>query len=205
MSFTSFKLKSAIITAAVLALLAPLSIAQAGDRVPGAWDHGAWGYDAKREIKQQHWRDDRRYRAPRREVLTVPLRERFRNETLPLRKLLGLGPSYAGYKIKSVQVTLKPRRNRGRLLLLVNGHPVDGSRVRGAQMIELRPGHDKVLGRELHSLKLAVQGKASIERIRVEIVRPRHRSAWSNPDHSSRKKPVRWSPTGWNFRYRFND
>ncbi len=127
-------------------------------------------------------------------MLRVDLNRRYWNESIPLRRLLGLGPDYRGYRVQSVTVKLRsPRRHHyrhnshyggghghfqhrpARLSLLTNGYVADRARAGGSRRIKLYPGENDVLGREIGRMQLAVRGRAFIDSIKVELSPPRPR------------------------------
>lgn len=112
-------------------------------------------------------------RAPTSQVVRVDLHRRVFDETIPLRRLLGLDRDYRGYDVRSVNVRLRPDRGRASLDLLADGRVVDRSRRRDGGNIELRTGHENTLGRDLSRLQLAVRGRTYIESISVELRAPR--------------------------------
>lgn len=119
--------------------------------------------------------DQRRYNRhiDRSLVLERRVNQRVRNETISLRRLMGIGKSYRGRRIEAVVVTLAPRRARGKVSLMVNGHSVDRERLGDRHVIRLDPGHRAVVGKTVRSLNLNVRGKATIKKIKVRLSAPR--------------------------------
>jgi len=116
---------------------------------------------------------DVRWRAPANQVVRVDLNRRYFDETIALRRLLGLDRDYRGYDVRSVNVRLRPHRGRASFDLLADGQVVDQSHRRDGGQIELRPGDENTLGRDLNRLQLAVRGRVYIESISVELRAPR--------------------------------
>ncbi|MCB2101811.1 MAG: hypothetical protein KDE22_13120 [Rhodobacterales bacterium] len=108
--------------------------------------------------------------------ITVTLDRRVKNETLPLRHLLGLGADYNGYRIDRVIVTTQNRgKGRAILNLMSDRDVVDRARVgRDDRVVLSLPDGDKVLGRDLNTLRLAVDGNTRIRDITVHLS---HRAA----------------------------
>ncbi len=128
---------------------------------------------------------DARRDGPNVEVVRVGVHRRYFDEYIPLRRLLGLGRDYRGYRIQSVTVKVRPHKSRGRLALLANGYVVDRARAGHARRIELIPNGDRTLGRDLNRLQLAVRGRAFIDSIQVKLRPPRHHRRGRNVYHTS--------------------
>ena len=117
---------------------------------------------------------DVRRRGPAIETVRIGVHRRYANEAISLRRLLGLGGDYRGYRIQSVTVKVRPNRTRARLALIANGQVVDRARAWRTRRIELTPSGGRTLGRDLNRLQLAVRGRAYIESIEVKLRAPRH-------------------------------
>ncbi len=158
--------KLAIATAAATLILGM------GAGTASAHDERGWN------PRSQHYRIERpeqlRRHKPASEIVRVGLHRRYFDEAIPLRRLLGLGRDYRGYRVQSVTVKVRPHRTRARLGLLVNGEMVDRARARDTRRIELRPDDDRTLGRDVGRLQLAVRGRAYIDSIQVKLRPPRH-------------------------------
>lgn len=126
-----------------------------------------------------------RRHAPATEVVRVGVHRRYFDESIPLRRLLGLDREYRGYRIQSVTVKVRPHRSRARLALVANGRVVDRARARHARRIELRPDDDRTLGRDLNRLQLSVRGRAYIDSIQVKLRAPRHHQRRRNVHRTS--------------------
>jgi len=137
--------------------------------------------DRNRRVQSNHQtahhqidrRSEVRRRAPAVEVVKVGLHRRYFDESIPLRRLLGLDRAYRGYRIQSVVVKVRPHKSRGRLALLANGYVVDRARAGRDRRIVLRPDHDRTLGRDLNRLQLLVRGRTYIDSIKVKLEPPR--------------------------------
>ena len=132
------------------------------------------GWKSRHHDHRTEQRIDARRHARDTEIVRVGVHRRYFDTTIPLRRLLGLGRDYRGYRIQSVTVKVRPHRTRARLALLANGHVVDRARARHSRRIELRPDHDRTLGRDLGRLQLYVHGRAYIDSIQVKLRAPRH-------------------------------
>lgn len=132
-------------------------------------------------VAHSNWDDHRDDRAARpvrdREVLERTFNTRLRNETLGLLRGSGLKRDYRGYRVDAVIITLRPHKSRGRIGLVVNGYKVDAARIGDRRTIRLEPGHTDVLGRELRSLRLDVNGRAFVKDVRIKLSRPVHSRA----------------------------
>ena len=124
--------------------------------------------------QQSERRVDARRRAPATEIVRVGVHRRYFDETIPLRRLLGLDGDYRGYSIQSVTVKVRPHKTRARLALIANGYVVDRARAHNARRIELIPDGNRTLGRDLNRLQLSVRGRAFIDSIQVKLRAPRH-------------------------------
>lgn len=121
-------------------------------------------------------------------TVSVTLNEKARNEVIPLRRLLDLDSDYRGYKIHRLVVHLRERKHSGRLSLLANGQEVDSARTKGRHSVTLSPSSRQVLGHTTRRLQLAVDGKAFIRSIDVQI-RPT-RAASHRGDRTKGSGPV---------------
>lgn len=109
-------------------------------------------------------------------ILSQTIKRRIKNDTIPLRKLFGLGKKYNGYRVNAVLVKIKPKRNKGKLKLLVNGRKVDQQHTRSERWIHLKLDDNRTLGRDVQNLKLAVNGRVYIESIKVRMSKPVYRN-----------------------------
>lgn len=139
----------------------------------------ASAHDNDRGVRpHSHSQSDRRHdvrrNAPNTEVVRVGVHRRYFDESIPLRRMLGLDRQYRGYRVQSVTIKVRPHRTRARLALLANGHVVDRARARHDRRIELRPDDDRTLGRDLNRLQLSIRGRAYIDSIQVKLRAPRH-------------------------------
>lgn len=136
------------------------------------------GWNKQSDRQTAHRQVDRRAAAPRHardvEVVKVGLHRRYFDESIPLRRLLNLDRDYAGYRIQSVTVKVRPQKSRGRLALVANGRVVDRARSGQTRRIELTPEGDRILGRDLNRLQINVRGRAFIDSIQVKLRPPRH-------------------------------
>lgn len=112
-----------------------------------------------------------RWAPARREVLEQRLRRRVVNDEVPLRRLFGLDGDYAGSRVDTVVVHVRPKDSRGRVKLLANGAVVDRKRAGDGRTIRLHPDDERVLGHDLRSLRLAVRGQVFIRDIEVHLTR----------------------------------
>lgn len=100
------------------------------------------------------------------------INQRFRGvNTLKVRALLGIDQSYRGQRIKSVILTGSTAAGRGQAQLFVNdqmyGRPqVVGTRTRD-YFFDL--GFDNVIGQDIMTLQLDLQGNFYVEKIAVEF------------------------------------
>lgn len=112
-----------------------------------------------------------RHGGAKRKTLKRHVSRVIRRDDVPLRRLFGLRDDYAGYGIETVTVKLKGKNNRGRLRLMVNGNAVDSHPVRGERVVRLQVPKRFVMGRNLRTLRLAVDGKAHIKDIKLRLRR----------------------------------
>lgn len=190
--------KSRNITAAATALVALVSTSdlQAGENRYRAWD-GYGNRDrtvvvARTTQPVPHRRHQDRFRHGRKQsvVLVHRFDDRVHNEEIPLRRLLGMGSQYNGYRIDNVTLVTASHRNRGRVKLMVDGRPVAGQRLHRQRVTHLTPDHRAILGRNANRVKLRVRGKTFIRSIRVTLKRPAHRHV-HRPQPKHRPAPVR--------------
>lgn len=137
--------------------------------------HDTRGWNSRDHHHRTERPGDVRRHQPASEIVRVGVHRRYFDEAIPLRRLLGLGPDYRGYRVQSVTVKMRPRPTRARLDLLADGAVVDRARARHTRYVELRPDDDRTLGRDLGRLQLGVRGRAFIDSIQVKLRPPRHR------------------------------
>lgn len=152
---------------------------------------------ADRNSPYEHWnaprhyedtnRFDRRFTVTSRETLSIALKQNVRNRTLSLRKMFGLDRDYNGQKVQKVSVHIKPSQKKTKLKLIVNGRTVDREVAKGTKVVVLDPRRDLMIGRDISSLKLKVNGKAHIRRISIDLVEKRSRYLARN-DYQKRTK-----------------
>lgn len=143
-------------------------------------------FDRDRDHRAERHGEVRRH-GPAVEIVRASLHRRYRDETIPLRRLLGLGRDYAGYRIQSVTVDVRTphearyrfrygelRRPQSGLVLLTDGNTADRAWASGRRRIELAPHGDRTLGRDFRTLQLAVKGPLFIDSIQVRLRPPRH-------------------------------
>lgn len=109
---------------------------------------------------------------------SVELDIKVRNETLPLRKILELGPKFNGKRLHAVELDIKPRGRNSRFLLLGDGKTIgEAWSRRGDSFVIVEPYGRAMLGRDFRRLQLAIEGSARIERLaaQFEPERKRHR------------------------------
>lgn len=150
-----------------------------------------------RDHDRNHYRPNRHVK--RDLVLERRINQRVRNETISLRRLMGIGKNYRGHRIESVVVTLAPRRTHGRVALMVNGHSVDRERLGERRVIRLDPGNRAIVGKTVRSLNLNVRGKATIKSVKVRLSAERPRYVERRPApkpqkvvHVHRAEPNPW-------------
>ena len=102
-------------------------------------------------------------------TLKKDLRRTVRYDEIPLRRLFRLNNRYAGFRVESVSVKLKGNGNRGRVRLMVNGRITDSKRLQDRQLLDLRPTHNSVIGKDLKSLRLEIQGRAFVKSVKVHL------------------------------------
>ncbi len=98
-----------------------------------------------------------------------------RDETLPLRKLLDIGPEDRGRRLEKVVVRVSKVRGKTRISLVGDGRVYDSVKMRHAGRVVLKPSRDVVVGRDFNRLWLRIDGKAHIQRIHAELDRFRGR------------------------------
>ena len=147
--------------AAFAAALSAATIAPDAQAAP--WGNDNWQRHGDSHVSEVNHR--------RHKTVKRTIDRRVKNTTLPLRRLLGLDRDFNGYRINAVVVEVRPVRKRSRVALLVNGHAVDGEVVRGRETVRLRLDDDRIIGRDLKSLKLDVRGKVYIRDIKVKMTR----------------------------------
>ncbi|MCP5366831.1 MAG: hypothetical protein H6907_03300 [Hyphomicrobiales bacterium] len=191
-------------SATALAVAAP---AQA-DGVSWHWNENGLRVTTWDNDRDRH--DDRRvvHRAPRQQVLSARVDRRVVNGTLPLRQILGIGANYRGYRVEAVTVTLNPRNSHGTLRLMVDGRVADRHVGLNQRVITLYPRRDDVIGREVGSLALDVNGKAYVHSVNVRLSPTGHSAGRpvGRPDYSygnySGPIPGGYHPDGfWNKNY----
>lgn len=132
---------------------------------------------------EQHARwDDRPHtvhkhdRNSRTEIITAVLNDRFRDDVLPLRRLLGLGPRYNGYRIDKVVVRTAPRGGRQDIALVGDGLTLDREPVLHRETVILKPRNRTILGETVDRLQLAIDGRVKIRSIDIHL-KPQNRAA----------------------------
>lgn len=93
---------------------------------------------------------------------------RVSNETLELRQLAGIGESYRGYEVESVEVEINRSGPRAEISLLTDGR-VDETSYSPQGSILLRPRYRAKIGEDIRTLQLLVRGNADIASIRISL------------------------------------
>lgn len=104
------------------------------------------------------------------EQKSVYLGQRFFNQTIRLRELLGIGPQYRGYVVDSVLVDLRGATYNTNLSLMINGRIADSAYSPNYSAI-LYPQFEDEIGSEVQSLELRIDGVADIDSITVNLRR----------------------------------
>lgn len=168
--------KKFMIAAAVTATLGSAGIASAD-----AWHHpGQHGLERAAHAKK--WA----YAPARDTIVRTELNRRVRNDTLPLFRMTGLHRDYRGYSVEDIIIKVRPHRSHGALRLVVNGRVVDSARVGDDHIVRLDTRRADVIGAEIKSLQLDVDGRVDIRTIDIRLKdrlahneRGRHDGGWS--------------------------
>lgn len=125
----------------------------------GNWGNGNWGGS---------WNQPP---SPQAETFTIGVDRFVGNETLALRQLAGLGGQVNGRTLQSVVVVFNPGP-AARVQLLVNGQVAAEGYSGGKSQLELRPNRNAdTFGSEIQTLQLRTIGFASIDDIRINVLR----------------------------------
>ncbi|MDH5749656.1 MAG: hypothetical protein OEY85_10145 [Rhodospirillales bacterium] len=112
------------------------------------------------------------------EEKTIRIGRIVQNETLPLRRLLGLDRKFLGYRVETVTVRIHSRPDRhmarGALRLIADGAVADHKRAGFERDVRLVPWNGGVIGRDFRTLRLDVRGRVRVRSIRVTLSRPSH-------------------------------
>lgn len=88
---------------------------------------------------------------------------RVRNERLPIRRILEIGPKFEGASLQAVEIELRPRGRNTRFLLLADGDVVgEAWSHRGGSYVRLVPWQRLKIDRNVNRLQVAVEGSARI-------------------------------------------
>lgn len=100
---------------------------------------------------------------------TLYLNRRVVNEELALRQLMGLDESYRGYEVQQVLVNVQSSGPRSGLSLVVNGM-IEERVMAPLGTVALEPRRDRILGQEIQTLRLRVDGQMHIDTVTVVLV-----------------------------------
>ncbi|MFM6930041.1 MAG: hypothetical protein ACKOX6_16335 [Bdellovibrio sp.] len=99
---------------------------------------------------------------------TIQVQRRVVNERLPLLGLAGLGRRYDGYTVESVEVSTRGAGPRTNIGLFING-TLDNWTASPRGIVRLAPKRSLVLGRNIASVDLDVNGMADIDWIVINL------------------------------------
>lgn len=162
--------------ASIIALASIVGFSATADA--GNWSDPSWDSHNSRVERHNDRHNDRHHvrQAPKRQKVTQKrIERRIKNTTLPLGRMFNLGRDNRGYRVDAVIIKARPYNNRSRVKLLVNGHAVAGKVIRHTDTIRLRLDNDRIIGRDLKSLKLDVRGKVFIKDIKIKMTRVKSR------------------------------
>lgn len=109
---------------------------------------------------------------------SVHLNTKLRNDVLPLRRILGLGPEFSGKSLKAVELEIRPRGRTTRFVLLGDGQIIgEAWSRRGDRFVQIRPHHRVLLGRDVYRLQLTVEGSARIRNLSARLTEPVRRAS----------------------------
>ena len=99
---------------------------------------------------------------------TIQVQRRVVNERLPLLGLAGIGRRYEGYTVESVEVSTRSSGERTNMGLFING-TLDNWTASPRGLVRLAPKRPLVLGRNIASVDLDVNGMADIDWITINL------------------------------------
>ena len=126
-----------------------------------------------------------RVHVERRQVIEkrADLHIKLRNERLPLRRILQIGPKFDGAKLRDVEISIRPRGRTTRFLLLGDGEVIaEAWSRRGSDYVRLEPYGRVRIGRDFNRLQLAIEGSARIRDVSASLEQRKHRHRRSSHD-----------------------
>ena len=131
-----------------------------------------WNHHIPNDYVDQY---SKRFTVVSHETLSIAVKQKVRNRTLPLRKMFGLNRNHSGQSIEKIVVYVKPTHRKAKLRLIANGRVVDRVTVRNDRAVVLDPNRHLKIGHNLSNLRLEVDGKVNIRRITMELYEKRPR------------------------------
>lgn len=105
------------------------------------------------------------------EIKSIYIGRAVYNEALPLRELAGLDRSYVGSEIVSIRANTQPNSPAQTLVQLVADGRVVAQQINPGFQINIRPNQRLILGQNVRSLQLVINGSTIIQQIDIEISR----------------------------------
>ncbi len=105
-----------------------------------------------------------------REVKSVYIGRAVYNERLPLRELAGLDRNYNGAEVLSVRANTQPNSSSTTVVQLVADGRIVAQQINPGYQINLRPNMRLILGSNVRSLQLVVNGSTIINDLQIEIL-----------------------------------
>lgn len=93
------------------------------------------------------------------------------NETLPLRRLAGIGQEYSGWEVVAVRANVRPSYQGRAMAQLISDGRVIATQMNADYQINLIPQYQLVLGNNASSLQLGINGGLYIDSIEIELRR----------------------------------
>lgn len=117
-----------------------------------------------------------------REIKSIYIGRSVRNERLPLREMAGLDRSYNGSEIISIQARTQPDSSSRTVVQLVADGRIVAEQINPGYQINLRPYQHLVLGSNVRSLQLIINGSTIIQEIQIEILRGGNGQPYPGPN-----------------------
>lgn len=105
------------------------------------------------------------------EIKSVYIGRAVYNESLPLRELAGLDRSYAGSEVVSIRANTQPNSPSRTVVQLIADGRVVAQQINPGYQINIIPNQRLILGQNVRSLQLVINGSTVIQQIDIEINR----------------------------------
>jgi hypothetical protein len=102
-----------------------------------------------------------------------------RGQVLPIRKILGMGKQYKGYKLEKLVLFAKTKKGRGHVLFTVNGYEAhdSGAVETYIEPVKFFPSQGQnILGKDIKKLQVEFFGKFYVQSVKAVLKKKRFRA-----------------------------